>query len=110
MEILSRLYLQDATSVAARVIGQIWAPDYDIDIAGALLDGSMVYGECKWWRGPVGGNILDHLVACVGKTSYGKAERRRHYLLYSKSGFTPDLKKRAKADRSIHLFALNTLL
>jgi AAA+ ATPase superfamily predicted ATPase len=106
----ARLYLQDTTSTAARVIGQIWASDYDIDVAGALLDGSMVYGECKWWRDPVGGNILDHLVACTGRTGYGKAERRRHYLLYSKSGFTPDLKKRAKADPSIHLFAPSTLL
>jgi hypothetical protein len=28
------------------------------DIAGKLLDGSMIYGECKWWKDPVGENIL----------------------------------------------------
>jgi uncharacterized protein len=106
----ARFYLQKTTSTAARIVGQIWASDFDIDVAGTLLDGSMIYGECKWWRDPVGENVLDHLVECAGKTAYGKGVPKRHYLLYSKSGFTPDLKKRAKADRSICLFTPNNLL
>ena len=30
--------------------------------AGKLLDGSMLYGECKWRKEVVGENVLDELI------------------------------------------------
>lgn len=107
----ARLYLQEVLPVAAQVVGQIWSGDFDIDVAGRPLDGSMLYGECKWWSDPIGENILDHLVACSQSTSYGKGEVRRHYLLYSRAGFTTGLTRRAASGAdSVHLFSLNSLL
>jgi len=41
---------------------RIWQTDYAIDVAGTLLDGSMLYGECKWWAGAVGEHVLDDLI------------------------------------------------
>jgi hypothetical protein len=49
----ARRYSQERLPAPAQVVGQIWGADYDIDVAGRLLDGSMLYGECKWRRGPV---------------------------------------------------------
>ena len=106
----AQLYLQERLGVPARSVGQIWAKDFDIDVAGTLLDGSMLYGECKWWSDPVGSNILDHLIDCSGKTAYGEGNPNRHFLLYSRSGFTRDVSKRAAALPSIHLFSPSDLL
>ncbi len=107
----ARLHLQEVLPAPAQLVGQIWSRDFDIDIAGRLLDGSMLYGECKWWSTPVGENVLDHLVACSQATSWGKDEARRHYLLYSRTGFTAGLKRRAASGTvSVHLFSPDNLL
>src|SRR5580658_238148 len=106
----ARRYLPEILPVPARVIGQIWAADYDIDVAGSLLDGSVVFGECKWWKDPVGENILDRLVERAEKTAYGRGEARRHYLLYARSGFTQDLSRRADRSPSIRLVSPDALL
>ena len=50
----ARSHSQERLPTPAQEIGQVWGPDYDIDVAGQLLDGSMLYGECKWSRNEVG--------------------------------------------------------
>jgi AAA+ ATPase superfamily predicted ATPase len=105
----ARLYLQERTEVPAQVVGQVWAADYDIDVAGTLLDGTAFYGECKWWKDPVGANVLDHLVEVAGRTSHGRNAARRTFLLYARDGFTRALVKRAAAEK-VHLFSPAQLL
>lgn len=46
----ARQFPQERLPAPAQEIGRVWQGDYDIDVAGRLLDGSMLYGECKWWR------------------------------------------------------------
>jgi AAA+ ATPase superfamily predicted ATPase len=50
----ARRFSQEKFSAPAQEVGRIWHADFDIDVAGKLLDGSMIYGECKWWKDPVG--------------------------------------------------------
>lgn len=106
----ARLYLQEHLSAPAQVVGQIWAANYDIDVAGKLLDGTAVYGECKWWKEPVGENVLDALLDRSRQTAYGRDAPRREHLLYSRLGFTEGVQARAAADPSIHLFTPTELL
>lgn len=106
----ARLYLQEHLPAPAQAIGQIWAADHDIDVAGKLLDGTAVYGECKWWKEPVGENVLDALLERSRRTAYGRDAKGREYLLYSRAGFTDGVQKRAAADPSIHLFTPVELL
>ena len=47
----ARLFAREVLPTAAREVGQIWAKDYDIDVAGRLLDEASFSGECKWWSG-----------------------------------------------------------
>lgn len=98
-----RLHAAEHLPSAAREVGRIWAADYDIDVAGTLLNGDRVAGECKWWQRPVGRNILDRLRETSRSNRYYRAEVRTHDLLFSKSGFTEELNRVADADRSVIL-------
>ena len=100
----ARLYAQEALPAPAQVVGQIWAADYDIDVAGLLLDGSALFGECKWWKDPVGENVLDRLSERAVRTTYGRDAPGRSYVLYSRSGFTDGLERRARSDPTVRLF------
>jgi AAA+ ATPase superfamily predicted ATPase len=106
----TRLYGQEALGVPAREVGQIWAADFDLDVAGTLLDGSAVFGECKWWKGHAGENVLDRLVLNAARTRYGSDAATRHHLLFSRGGFTADLKKRAAREPLTHLIGVEELL
>lgn len=107
----ARLYGREILPVAAREVGQIWAAGYDIDVAGQLLDNTYFAGECKWWSTPVGRNVLDHLQHTASSNSYyANSGEDPHYLLFSRSGYTDDLKRHAKDDPHAHLIDVPTLL
>jgi AAA+ ATPase superfamily predicted ATPase len=110
-----RLWSNDflGSTVAGAVgedVGKIWAADYDIDVAAQLLDGSAVFGECKWRNQVMDEAVLHHLIACSNKTSFGKHAARRHFLLFSKSGFSPGLTEKAAGDPMLHLLTPNHLV
>jgi AAA+ ATPase superfamily predicted ATPase len=106
----ARRFSQENFAAPAQEIGTIWHADFDIDVAGRLLDGSMVYGECKWWRDPVGENILDQLIERASLTSYGRDNPKRQFILYSRSGFTSQLRKRAILQKGIVLHTPQSML
>jgi uncharacterized protein len=99
-------------NVPAQEVGRIWTGDFDIDVAGKLLDGSAFYGECKWWKKPVGENVLDHLIETSAKTAYGKGKEStvHHYIIFARQGFTTDLQARATANPQIRLVTPEKLL
>ena len=72
-----RLHGQEVLGIAAREVGRVWAADYDLDVAGELLDGSSLYGECKWWKDPVGENVLERLLETSGARQV-RNPRREH--------------------------------
>lgn len=81
-----RLYGQEAFGIPAREVGSIWSGDFDVDVAATLLNGQVVYGECKWWKDPVGVNILEHLREKTQPVKYGKGQPE--YALFARNGFT----------------------
>jgi AAA+ ATPase superfamily predicted ATPase len=106
----ARRHSQERLSAPAQEIGQIWGADFDIDVAGRLLDGSMLYGECKWRRGDVGEDVLNVLVDRAKKTAYGHGVDRRHFVLYARTAFTGGVRQLAAADESIVLHTPQTIL
>ena len=106
----ARKHSQERLPAPAQEVGQLWGADYDIDVAGRLLDGSMLYGECKWRRGEVGEDVLNTLIGRAEKTAYGRGEDRRHFLLYARTAFKPGVLERAAADVRITLHTPQTLL
>jgi hypothetical protein len=106
----ARRFSQEYFSAPAQEIGRIWQADYDIDVAGKLLDGSMLYGECKWWTDLVGENILDELIQRASRTDYGRDNHKRQFVLYSRTGFTAALQRRAATQPEIVLHTPQTML
>lgn len=106
----ARRWSQERLPAPAQEVGQIWGPNYDIDIAGRLLDGSMLYGECKWWRREVREDVLYTLIERAGKTAYGKGESRRHFVLYARTAFSVEVKEAATSDGRVELHTPETIL
>ena len=105
-----RFHAQEILELPARTVGRVWAADYDLDVAAELLDGSSVYGECKWWKDPVGENVLEHLLETSAQSKYGSRDEHTQYVLFSRSRFTAALEARAKRDARLHLVGLEHLL
>lgn len=106
----ARQHSQERLPAPAQEIGQIWDADYDIDVAGRLLDGSMLYGECKWSENEIGEGTLDKLVERAERTSYGRGNDRRYFALYARKGFTSDVQRRATQDPRIVLHTPGAIL
>lgn len=106
----ARLYAQEMLSAPVQIVGQVWAADYDIDVVGLLLDGTALFGECKWRRDQVGQNVLDRLVDCSQRTSYGRTAPSRSFVLYSRSGYTDSARQRADGGQAFHLLGPQELL
>ena len=106
----SRRWSQERLPAPAQEIGQVWGADYDIDVAGRLLDGSMLYGECKWWRREVREDVLYTLIERSEKTTYGKGENRRHFALYARTGFSVGALETATSDKRVELYTPETIL
>ncbi len=79
-----RRYGREILPSAAREVGRLWAPDFDVDVAGLLLDGSAVFGEAKWSVKHVGLNQISELQSRVARLDYGKNAARRYLFLFSR--------------------------
>jgi hypothetical protein len=106
----ARRHSQERLPAPAQEVGQVWAADYDIDVAGKLLDGSMLYGECKWWRGAVGEDVLYRLMERAEKTTYGRGVEQRHFVLYARTGFRAGVVEKAEEDGRITLHTPDSIL
>lgn len=74
-------------------LGRFWEGDTEIDIAAIDPDGkNLILGECKYWRSPVGVNILRELEGKSECVAWEYGRRKEWYVLFSAGGFTEDLK------------------
>jgi len=91
------LYGQERLGTPARTVGKIWAAAYDVDVAGELLDGRRIAGECKWWKKPAGLNVRDELEASAAANRY-YADRKPVRIIFARNGVTPELKAAESPD------------
>lgn len=78
-------------------IGRWWDAHDEIDIAAIDPDGNnLIFGECKFWREPVGINVLRSLEDKASRVEWKKQNRHVWYVLFSASGFTEELKQLAE--------------
>ncbi|MBI4791250.1 MAG: ATP-binding protein [Deltaproteobacteria bacterium] len=87
-------------------VGRWWTKDAEIDIVGLNEDdNSILFGEVKWSVNKVGIDILADLQRKTALLDWGKKGRKEYFALFSRSGFTEELKQTA-ADKGIHLLTL----
>lgn len=89
-------------------IGRYWDSKTEIDVVALDPDGkNMILGECKYWKDPVGINILRDLEEKSKAVSWNKAARKTWFVLFSSSGFTPELETLAKKREDVLLVGNN---
>ena len=105
-------HIKEELGSPAQEVGQIWGhADFDIDVAGRLLDGATYfYGECKWRLAPIDLGMVSLLKQRAEKTPYGRNKHCKQFLLFSRSGFKDDVIEAAKVDASLHLIDLERLV
>lgn len=90
--------------------GKWWEKNEEIDIVATNSElNSILFGEVKWSNKPVGIDIYENLKLKAQRVFWGKRGRKEFYCLFSKSGFTEAMLKRAKKE-DIRLFVDNKIL
>jgi len=89
-----RHYATERIRAVVQDVGKIWSSEYDIDVAGRLLDGSGLAGECKWRREPTGAAALRQLREPVAASAfYADKLAAVRYFIFSRSRATAELKQ-----------------
>ncbi len=94
----------DAWPFVPEKVGRWWAGSAEIDVV-ALSEGeaSIVFGECKFWKGPVGANVLRELERKAEVVDWRAGARREFFVLFSIGGFTDELRELAAARNDVLL-------
>lgn len=83
-------------------LGRWWSKEAEIDLVALdENDGTAWFGECKWSRNPIGEDIYRDLAAKSALIEWRGAKGRNRYILFGKSGFTPGMKRLARAGNVI---------
>lgn len=76
--------------------GRWWNKEEEIDIVAVNPElNSILFGEAKWSKKPVGTDILERLKEKAAKVVWGTAGRNEFYALFSRAGFTDAVMKKA---------------
>lgn len=79
-------------------VGRWWSGSDEIDVVGLSEgEGCAVWGECKFWRDPVGANVLRALEGRASRVPREGDERTDVFALFSVSGFTEELREIVEA-------------
>lgn len=85
-------------------VGRYWNTTTEIDIVALDPDDkNIIFGECKYWKEPVGINILSALKEKTQQVDWNKGARTEWFVLFSKAGFTEELQALAKNSPNILL-------
>ncbi|WP_027399792.1 AAA family ATPase [Anaerovorax odorimutans] len=78
-------------------VGRWWNNDKEIDIVALDSSGNgIIFGECKYWEGKVGINILEALEEKVKSVEWKRDDRKEYFILFAINGFTEELIEAAK--------------
>lgn len=92
-------------------VGRWWSDSSEIDIVGFNQETKeIIFGEVKWSNRQVGTNIFTDLENKARNVDWNNANRKEQFILFSKSGFTADMKKLAKKRKEIILVEKDKLV
>lgn len=86
-------------------VGRWWNNYTEIDIVAYDSAGKdIIFGECKYWDGKVGINVLTSLEEKAKAVEWKKDNRNEHFILFSINGFTDELIELAKTRNDVVLW------
>lgn len=98
------LNANDAWSFYFTKLGRYWDANTEIDIVAIEPEGkNLILGECKYWKEPVGINILFELEKKANNVAWEKERRKVWYVLFSVGGFTEELQELAQSRPDVML-------
>jgi AAA+ ATPase superfamily predicted ATPase len=101
---IAQLGDEQELSFSPDYIGRAWTRQVELDVvAVGWKQKSVLIGECKWQSARVTDAVLDSLIE-RGEKFLNFAGFKKHYALFSKSGFTASLEERAK-QKNVLLFS-----
>ncbi len=117
--LVSRTYEQVAKEILYKLenkifefekIGSWWLNEEEIDLV-ALNEKQkkIIFGECKWSEKPIGVDVYLNLKRKSQLVNWHNNERQEFFILYSKSGFTKNIKDLAKKE-NIYLIEKDKLI
>ena len=83
-------------------LGRWWDKGEEIDIVG-MGENEILFGECKWSSKKVGLSVLYDLKEKSRKVKWKDNKREEYFILFSKEGFTPELREFALKEKNIIL-------
>jgi AAA+ ATPase superfamily predicted ATPase len=94
-----------------RDVGQWWFKENELDVLGLTNDGP-VAGECKFTAQPMSEGVLADLERTASEVRWadGPTAGEPLYGLFSRSGYTDDLKTTANSREDVRLFELSDLM
>ncbi|MFC6941188.1 ATP-binding protein [Salinirubellus sp. GCM10025818] len=94
-----------------RAVGQWWFKEHELDVLG-LTDEGLVAGECKFTSTPVSEGVLSDLEGTATEVQWSDMPEAPDnvYVLFSRSGFSEDLKRTADSREDVHLFGISDLV
>jgi AAA+ ATPase superfamily predicted ATPase len=102
-EVCRQWIRERALEFDAASVGRQWSSAYEIDVAAVNAKFELtVVGECKWSENMMGLSVFRELEEKVASQNLPLAGECR-YVLFSKSGFTPELEKLADEEKNIVL-------
>lgn len=79
-------------------IGRYWDKNTEIDIAALNEEeDTILFGECKYWSGPVDVDVFYQLQEKAKRVSWHKDSRKELYGVFSMNGFSPRLQELAES-------------
>ncbi|TRZ77628.1 ATP-binding protein [bacterium] len=106
VDLISRNYEEIACEIVKKkfaskflYVGRWWERNNEIDIVGMNNESKeIIFGEVKWSNKKVGTNIFKSLKEKTDLVKWNNEKRKEKFILFSKSGFTNDMKKLAKKE------------
>jgi hypothetical protein len=88
-------------------VGRWWgSKDVEIDIVAYDSNGKdILFGECKYSKNKKGLSVLDALKNKSREVKWNMEDRKEHFVIFSKSGFTDELLEYAENNHNVYLRA-----
>ena len=85
-------------------VGRWWNSNTEIDIVAVDSGGSdIIFGECKFWSGKIGLDVLTNLENKAKQVEWKSGSRRNHFILFGINGFTDNLTELSKTRKDLIL-------
>lgn len=86
-------------------VGRWWDNNIEIDIVALdNTENNIIFGECKYWQGKVGINVLTSLEKKAESVKWNIGQRNEYFILFAAHGFTDELIEYVKTRSDVLLW------